>query len=170
MLDPAREVSPKLRRRIVLLHSILPVCVAVFFWIAFGLAAVFQIDLATTLRHRPYDSSSPTIYLTLAVLSTAVGPVVALVQIRKAMSLARNGIEITGKVTKIGLLSASGLVHVECAYSHRNRRFTHAWSHPKDGDDSLSVGAPVVLLVDPRNPSRCMRKDEVVPKSDDGMV
>lgn len=163
MSESERHLSSKVRRRIVLIHSAIPVGFAVVFWIAFVLAAAFEIDVVAILRHRQYNTHSVGIYLALAVLASLVGPVIALIQVRRAFSLARNGMEIEGKVTRVGVLSKSGLVRVECAYTWRGMRFTHAWSHPKDEAKNLSVGDVVPLLVDPKNPNRCMRTDEVFP-------
>jgi hypothetical protein len=161
MGEPIREVSPRLKRRIYLVHSAGPAFAMALLWGCFLLDVLFNVDLiAVVARHKP-DASDWAIALLLAVAATLIGPAIAVVQVRKALSLARNGVEVIGHVTKVGSWSRSGLVKAECQYSYRGLDYTYAWSHPKHGPTPLAEGDHIALVIDPANPHECMLKDEV---------
>jgi hypothetical protein len=162
MGDSIRDIPSRTRNRIVFLHSLFPVLAVLLLWINYLLCAVFHFDLIAFGSGTKQDTAGDSmIYLALALLATLVAPAFALVRVRKALSLARNGVEVTGTVTKIGMVSKAGLVKAVCEYNYQGTTFTHEWSHNKHATPSLAVGDALVLIIDPASPQWCMRKEEL---------
>jgi hypothetical protein len=160
MGGPIREVPLRLKRRILLVHASGPAFVMLLLWTFYLADALFQVDLMAILKHREQEPGNATTLFVFAVIATVVAIPIAWLQIRKAMSLAQNGVEVIGRVTKMGRFSLSGFVKTVCEYSYEGVDFTHAWSHARFAEP-LSVDDLVALIVDPTNPKRCMLKDEV---------
>lgn len=150
-------------KKILLINGIGPAACALIVWILYVFDAAFGYDIIALLKGRGMDKDSAKLYLILAIVATPVCLAVAVLQVRKALSLARRGVEVVGEVTKVTAFPSQQLVRLECRYAYRTQSHTYAWSDAKDGPGHLSVGDPICLIVDPANPKRCMRRDEVLP-------
>ena len=65
---------------------------------------------------RGKDALPPTVYLVLAVVGTIVLTIWTLVKNRGTFNLAKNGVRVEGRVTKIGIIGRAGMVPVTIAY------------------------------------------------------
>lgn len=135
-------------------------------WSIYFLHSVFAIDVVAAINNTESTQGDTTLYLVVAIVATLVAATYSTLQIRKAVWLAGNGVEITGTITSIGRVSAKGIVRVDCMYTYAGAPFRKAWTEPKDIASQRSEWDEIALIVDPDNPSRCMRRDEVLVGSD----
>ena len=142
----------------LLRHSALPGVLAVAMWITYAVNALFHVDLVHLFSDPAKEKLSPTEDLIFALITTFICVVVAIVQTRKAIALARFGVEVEGTISKHGI-AFHGMVRVECSYTAGGANHLFIWSPHRDY--APSVGDKVVLLVDPANPKRCMLIEDV---------
>lgn len=163
--DRCREISPLLKKRLFWEHSIAPAVCALIAWVLYLAKVTFGFDLVAMLKGRTKDPSfDPTmLYLILAIIVTFIAPMITVIQIRKTLALARNGVEVVATITSVGRFAVHGFVKVECQYRYAGNWHALAWSHAK-AVSTVSEGDSVAVIVDPANPKRCMRKDEVFPE------
>jgi hypothetical protein len=143
----------------LLKHSTVPVIVSAMTWMLYVVNAAFHIDVLHLLSSPDRARSSPTEMLILAVIITGILLVIAIVQTRKAIDLARVGVEVEGTISRHGTFSYHGHLRVECSYTIGNAEHVFIWSTLRDM--APAVGEKVVLLVDPQNPKRCMLIENV---------
>ena len=159
MSKALREIDAPFRRRMLLKHSTVPVIVSAMTWVLYVVNAAFHIDVLHLLSSPDRARSSPTEMLILAVIITSILLVIAIVQTRKAIDLARVGVEVEGTISRHGTFSYHGHLRVECSYTIGNAEHVFIWSTLRDM--APAVGEKVVLLVDPQNPKRCMLIENV---------
>jgi len=70
--------------------------------------------------------------------------------VRRQQAFYADGVEVVGHVASLGVVRA------EIEYEYDGQRFTPTIDLPSAIAESLKEGGPVVLLVDPRQPSRCV--------------
>jgi hypothetical protein len=166
MSEPTRELSAETWRHIVWVNSLWPALCIVIFWAIYAIAAVFEVDVVDFLkrRRREDDPDRVTMYFWTAIAVTAVGAACAAFMIRRAVTLARRGVEVMAHITKVGTLSMQGYVRVNYEYWINGQRFCKVMSTPtfvakeyRDGTKQL------ILIVDPEKPGRSMQKADVWP-------
>jgi hypothetical protein len=161
--DRSRQITPRLKRRLFLKHSVGPSACALFIWVLYLVNVAFGVDLIAILHHQPRDAKSVAISLGVALFATPICVVIAVVQVRKALALARNGEEIVGTIASLGAVPG-GWMRVRCKYSYGGADHVFIWSEARVALTS-SAGDRVASFVDPANPNRCMRKDDIFPES-----
>ena len=155
MTNPeTRIVSPDMKRSIFIDRLFPAVVMLALFWVLYGAAAIFEVDIISFLKHRERPKKlDPTFYLYLALAASVLIPCGAAWYIHKALYFARHGARVEGIVRSVGVLSAAGSVDITYDYEFRYRRFSGKSGVPKAlVADHYAVGATVILLVNPRRP------------------
>ncbi len=170
-----RDIPPKLRRRIYCIHgSIWFVWPAALTWGIYLALVWFRFDLSDFMHGRgqgqgPDELDRTTMYLIFAIIATVGGLALAVVRIRRALRLAEYGIEIIATVSSVGRLAMHGLVRVDFEYSYGSGTFQKAMSVAKAEAIEYQNGTKqLVILVDPKCPSRWMQKSLVLPAAKEG--
>ncbi len=159
MSNAPRKIDDAFRRRLLFKHSAMPVTASAILWLLYAINALFHVDILHLLSSPDRGRLSPTETLVFAVIMTCVLLVVAIVRTRRAIDLARFGVEVEGTISKHGLFSYRGQMRAECTYTVGNAEHVFIWSTLRDLAPAL--GEHVVLLVDPQNPKRCMLIEDV---------
>jgi hypothetical protein len=133
-------------------------------WAAAGAYFFLNFNVFEWWRHHDGSQAEyPYIYLALAI-GTPIGSAIwGWLRIRRALYLAEHGIEVTARVTSLGIgASFSRNVHYE--YTIGSRVVADRMSMPKDVAQGLYSGkTPFLILVDPKKPEQFMRKTDVFP-------
>jgi hypothetical protein len=100
--------------------------------------------------------SRPVVWLTLAVFATVIAPPVLFFAVRNYIWLIRHGVEVPGRVTSIGSVTQGGATPIGYAYTVDGVQHTMKRDTPNAMSEGYTVGTPVIVLVNPRKPSRAI--------------
>lgn len=98
--------------------------------------------------------SRPIVWLALALAATIAGPPILFVATRNYVWLIRHGAEVRGRVVKVSLVTRGGATPVTYAYNVDGIEYTIKRDTPNMMADRYRPGTQVLVLIDPRKPSR----------------
>ncbi len=115
--------------------------------------AVFGVNF---IAPRPGDApgSDWMMYLWIAIGVTLFSILATLFMIQRVTALYRDGVEVSGKVTKIHTFMGQPLARISYTYSVEGKEFTKAGPMDKALAEKLEREGGLVVLVDPRRPGR----------------
>jgi len=158
-----RELSPPLIRHILWTHCWLSALVIFVTWGLWLCDVALGVDLFALMKGRDKERDSATIALGAAAIVTLVAGMIAAVRARKALPLARNGVEVLGTITGTGILRTHGLVSIKCTYRYAGEEHVYVCLSARG---TRSVGDPIALIVDPDDPGGCVLAEDVLPESE----
>ncbi len=129
----ARQLTDRVRRHIYWRNGTLPALAFTgLAWSIAGAYFFFGIDLA---RHHGAPDRSDSYFFALLAIGTPVATAIrAWVKIRRALYLARNGVQVTAKVTSLGIAAShSQNVHYEYVVGAHSCRQNVATQDPRKG-------------------------------------
>ena len=158
-----RKLPPQVIRHILWTHSWRSALVILVAWAVWLCVVALGVDLMALMKGRDKERDSATVALAAAGILTLGAGMIAAVRARKALSLARNGVEVPGTITGTGILRTPGLVSIKCTYRYAGAEHVYVCSSARG---TRSVGDPISLIVDPDDPGRCMLEEDVIPESE----
>lgn len=161
-MNAPRQIPPEMKKLIIWQQAIAPVAIIAVLWILLAARALFGFDLIAWALGKAVSSSL--FYSFMAVIGTIACGIWCAFQVDKALHLAKNGVEVTGKIDSISPLSAHQMVPVRYSYEYEGHSYDKAVDLYKGDVEKLTVGGPFRLLVDPREPEVSSPYDEVFPK------
>ena len=157
---PPRELSSAARWHIVWTNAVGPVLSVAAFWGLYFVERLFGINVLNYLRPvraAMRDEKPEGFLLWAAVVVSIASAGYAAFYIRRALYLARHGVEVAAEVTSTGKVSVKGMVRVNYVYTVNGLRYTKAMSTTEDVADEYEDGTrPLILICDPRRPRRSM--------------
>lgn len=166
-LPQPRELTDRVRRYILLTNGVFLVAwFTGLAWLASFSYFLFGFNFFEFVH--PHDDPEPTlyrcIYLMLAIGTPIATAIWSWLRIRHALYLAQYGIEVTAKVTSLGL-RAQWRQNLEYEYMVGSEMINGKISQPVSVARGLQDGTtPFVILVNPRNHARFMMKSDVFPR------
>jgi hypothetical protein len=170
MSSASRELPTEVRRHILVSNGWFPALAMVLLWGLYLALAVFDVDILSYIkrRHRETarDVDMEVLYFWGAIVGTALAAGFAWFSVRRALCLARDGVEVIGQVTKVGRFAKSGFVRVNYEFTLDGKTYKKAMSCLKEtAIEYRDGGRPLELVCDPRHPRRVMLKSDVFPMS-----
>ena len=103
------------------------------------------------------EDEDPGIYTTMALLTTIIAPIVAVIFLMRALSVAKNAVEVTGTILK---LSAPRDLMLDVTFQYQHAGKTYKQRKSFGNERGFVVGGPIELVIDSRKPKRCYQKSQ----------
>jgi hypothetical protein len=137
-------------------------CLAVLFPLVVWVLSAILYYTGDLPGVRGHDSISAAeglpFFLYMGLIATAIGVPVLVWRVRVLLRLFARGQEVVGRLISIGFFRDRG--RIDYAYDYQGRTFQGGNAVMRTGrTTALSVGAEVVLLVDPAHPHRAVIRD-----------
>ena len=160
MRSDGRDVPPKVRSKILLMHA--APCAVV------GLGSILLLAGYLLFGRRDNRDSMLPFLLIATPVTVAICATYAWVSTRRALHLAAHGVLVVGQVVGIGGAAVKGLVRIDYQYEVDGHPYRKAKSVDEESAERFAEDPEIRLLVDPDWPNRCMLAREVLPPESEG--